>query len=92
MIHDLILQAVEGLPEMKGKKLIHLSIVGSRSKQLASHDSDYDLKAIILHSTENYLLQNVTPNKVFGELHSEQPRFIIIERSYSSRRLVSIDC
>mmetsp|Transcript_27215 Transcript_27215/g.49120 ORF Transcript_27215/g.49120 Transcript_27215/m.49120 type:complete len:247 (-) Transcript_27215:436-1176(-) len=50
---------------MKGTTLIHLSTVGSRSKQLASHDSDYDLKAIILHSTENYLLQNVTPNKAF---------------------------
>lgn len=64
-VHELILQAVQCLPQMKNKRLLHLSIVGSRSKHLASHDSDYDLKAIVLHSKEDYLLQSVTSSKSF---------------------------
>lgn len=51
---------------MKDKTLIHLSVVGSRSKGLASHNSDYDLKAVILHARKDYLLQNVTPSKAFA--------------------------
>ena len=66
MTHDAILQAVLGLPHMKDKTLVHLSIAGSRSKSIASPDSDYDVKAVILHSTENHLLQNITSSKAFA--------------------------
>lgn len=65
-LHDLILEAILDLPQMKGETLIHLSIVGSRSKQLDSHDSDYDLKAVILRPKEDYLLQKVVERKSFS--------------------------
>ena len=63
--YQLVLGAVLGLPQMEGKTLVHLSVTGSRSKQLASPDSDYDVKAVILHSTSDYLLQRVTRSKAF---------------------------
>lgn len=63
--HHRVLEAILNLPEMKGKTLIHLAIVGSRSKRLASHDSDYAVKAVILHSKSEYLLQKVTRSKSF---------------------------
>jgi predicted nucleotidyltransferase len=65
MAHEQVLEAVLSLPQIKDKTLLHLSVVGSRSKQIASQDSDYDVKAVILHSHADYLLQNITPSKSF---------------------------
>ncbi|CAB9526332.1 expressed unknown protein [Seminavis robusta] len=61
----LVVEAVLGLPQMKDKTLLHLAVVGSRSKAIASKDSDYDVKAVVLHSVADYLLQNITPSKAF---------------------------
>ena len=63
--HLSVLEVVLGLPQMKGKTLLHLALTGSRSKQLSSPDSDYDVKAVVLHSKEDYLLQKVTRSKAF---------------------------
>ena len=36
---------------------MHISITGSRAKGIASANSDYDTKVIVLHPEELYLLQ-----------------------------------
>ena len=37
--------------------ILHISITGSRGKGMASADSDFDTKILVLHSREDYLLQ-----------------------------------
>lgn len=63
--NQVLVSAILALPQIQGKQLLHLSVVGSRSKGFASSDSDYDVKAVILHSPSDYLLQNITPIKAF---------------------------
>jgi len=46
--------------------LLYAAIVGSRAKEMASSTSDYDIKAIVLHSKEKYLLQQVKSSGSFA--------------------------
>jgi RNA repair pathway DNA polymerase beta family len=80
-IGQVIVSAVLSLPQMQGKKLLLLSVVGSRSKGFPSSDSDYDVKAIILHSPSDYLLQNITPSKAFvtSIIHPETAEAVKVE-------------
>ena len=64
-VQELVKEAVLALPQMQDKTMLHLTVVGSRSRGLANTDSDYDVKVIVLHSMTNYLLQKTTSSKSF---------------------------
>jgi predicted nucleotidyltransferase len=49
-----------------GAIAVHAAVCGSRSKGIASRDSDYDIKVIVIHERESYLLQRVSPAKRFS--------------------------
>ena len=56
----------------EGTEIVLLSVIGSRGKNLASKNSDYDCKVIVLHPKREYLLQKVKNIKRYETILEEE--------------------